>query len=280
LGLERAQLIGIDLPLHAAPEQCRQVVAQIRQDPFSRGALITTHKIDLFRATSDMFDELDSYAQRCQEMSCVVKRDGRLFGYAKDPVNSGLALQQILERGYWSRSGGHVLCLGAGGAGTAIAINLLAQPDASNRPQRLTIVSRNQPALDKVRAIVRLMPATIVIDYILNEDPRENDQLMAELPPDSLVINATGMGKDRPGSPISNAGVFPINGVAWELNYRGELDFLHQALAQREQRHLRVHAGWRYFILSWIDHIAEVFQVQVTPGQFEQLAEKAEMIRG
>lgn len=280
LGLERAQLIGVDLPLHAAPEQYRQVVAQIRRDPLSRGALITTHKIDLFQATYDMFDELDSYAQRCQEISCIVKHDGQLSGYAKDPANSDLALQQILERGYWGRSGGHVLCLGAGGAGTAITINLLAQPDASNQPQRLTVVSRNQPALDKVRTIVQQMPTTIVIDYILNEDPLENDRLMAELPPGSLVINATGMGKDRPGSPVSNAGVFPINGVAWELNYRGELDFLHQALAQREQRLLSVHDGWRYFILSWVDHIAEVFQVKVTPEQFERLAEKAEMLRG
>src|SRR2546430_13200944 len=76
LGLKRAQLIGVDLPLHAAPEQYRQVVAQIKNDPFSLGALVTTHKIDLLQATSDMFDSLDRYAQLCQEVSCIVKRDG------------------------------------------------------------------------------------------------------------------------------------------------------------------------------------------------------------
>ena len=54
------------------------------------------------------------------------------------------------------------------------------------------------------------------------------------LPPASLVINATGMGKDLPGSPITDRGLFPMRGIAWELNYRGELQFLHQALAQRE----------------------------------------------
>ena len=280
LGLNRAQLVGVDLPLHAGAEQYRQAIAQIKEDPLSLGALVTTHKIDLLHATSDMFDTLDRYAELSQEVSCIVKRDGQLIGYAKDPINSGLALQQFIEPGYWSRSGGQVLCLGAGGSGTAITVNLLTQPDPGNRPERLVIVSRNQPALNKLRAIVEQLSATVEIDYVLNEDPHRNDQLMAELPPGSLVINATGMGKDRPGSPITGEGVFPMHGIAWELNYRGKLDFLHQALAQRELRHLSVHDGWYYFIISWVDHIAAVFHVKVEPGQFERLVEKAEMIRG
>jgi len=280
LGLNHVQLIGVDLPLHAAPEQYRQVVAQIKDDPLSLGALITTHKIDLLHATSHMFDSLDRYARLCQEVSCIAKRDSQLIGYAKDPINSGLALQQIIEPGYWSRSGDQVLCLGAGGSGTAITVNLLTQPDTGSRPRRLVIVSRNQPASDKLRMIVEPLPSTIEINYVLNEDPHQNDQLMAELPLGSLVINATGMGKDRPGSPITGKGVFPMHGIAWELNYRGKLDFLHQANAQRELRHLNVHDGWRYFIISWVDHIAEVFHVKVTTEQFDQLAGKAEMIRG
>ena len=286
LGLNHAQLIGVDLPLHAAPEQYRRAVVQIKNDPLSLGALITTHKIDLFQTASDMFDSLDRYAQLCQEVSCIVKRDGPdksgLYGYAKDPINSGLALQQFITPGYWGRSGGEVLCLGAGGSGTAITVNLLTLTAPGNRPRRLVIVSRNQPALDKLRAIVEQLPATIEITYILNEDPHKNDQLMAELPPGSLVINATGMGKDRPGSPITDQGVFPLHGIAWELNYRGKLDFLQQARAQQEQRHLNVQDGWRYFIFSWLDHIAEVFHIRVTRGHdqlAEQLAEKAEMIR-
>src|SRR5215470_5249658 len=71
LGLHNAHLSGVDLPLHAEPSQYRQVVAQIKNDPLSLGALITTHKIDLFQATSDMFDSLDRYAQLCQEVSCI-----------------------------------------------------------------------------------------------------------------------------------------------------------------------------------------------------------------
>jgi len=43
----------------------------------------------------------------------------------------------------------------------------------------------------------------------------------------SIVINATGMGKDTTDSPIINEGLFPKHGIAWEFNYRGELDFMH-----------------------------------------------------
>src|SRR2546429_2696380 len=150
LGLNRAQLVGVDLPLHAGTEQYRQAIAQIKEDPLSLGALVTTHKIDLLQATSDMFDSLDRYAQLCQEVSCIAKREGDhdksgLYGYAKDPINSALALQQFIAPGYWGRSGGVVLCLGAGGSGTAITVNLLTQTGVGNRPRRLIVVSRNQP---------------------------------------------------------------------------------------------------------------------------------------
>ena len=47
LGLH-ARLIGVDLPLQAPMEQYREAVAQIKYDPLSMGALITTHKINLY----------------------------------------------------------------------------------------------------------------------------------------------------------------------------------------------------------------------------------------
>ncbi len=53
LGLDGARLVGVDLPLQASVEQYRQVVAQIKHDPLSMGALVTTHKINLFNAAQD-----------------------------------------------------------------------------------------------------------------------------------------------------------------------------------------------------------------------------------
>ena len=63
LGLD-AVIKGIDMPIHAPAEEYRRVVEFIRDDPLSLGALVTTHKIDMYNAASDLFDYLDPYAQR------------------------------------------------------------------------------------------------------------------------------------------------------------------------------------------------------------------------
>lgn len=105
----------------------------------------------------------------------------------------------------------------------------------------------------------------IEFEYHCNVVPEFNDELMGKLPPASLVINATRMGKDLPGSPITDGGLFPIGGIAWELNYRGELRFLHQALAQREARQVRVEDGWTQVI-------AEVLKVRIDEAMLQRLA--------
>ena len=49
------------------------------------------------------------------------------------------------------------------------------------------------------------------------------------------------MGKDLPGSPVTNDGVSPMDGIVWELNYRGKLEFLQngsQAMAELESKGL------------------------------------------
>ena len=55
----------------------------------------------------------------------------------------------------------------------------------------------------------------------------------------------------------------PENGIAWDLNYRGELIFLDQARAQEKARNLRVEDGWVYFIHGWTQVIAEVFHIDI-----------------
>jgi shikimate 5-dehydrogenase len=98
---------------------------------------------------------------------------------------------------------------------------------------------------------------------ILNSEATVNDTLVHALPAGSLVINATGMGKDLAGSPVSTRCVFPQCGVVWELNYRGALGFLKLAQAQAQSRQLTVAAGWRYFLHGWSQVVGEVLQVAV-----------------
>ena len=81
---------------------------------------------------------------------------------------------------------------------------------------------------------------------------------------ESIIINATGMGKDRPGSPLTDGCKFPMNSIIWEFNYRGTLEFMHQAEAQQEERKLQIEDGWTYFIHGWTQVIAEVFHIDIT----------------
>lgn len=279
LGRPEIVIEGIDHAIHDAPEAYRRTVAQIKYDPLSLGALVTTHKIDLLEAARDMFDELHSSARLTGEVSSISKRDGKLWGHAKDPVTSGLSLDAITGPGYFGRTGGHVLCFGAGGSGKAIALHLIGKEDPADRPARFIVTNRSQGRLDNLQAMVESLETDIEFEYIQSADPQRNDEIMARLPAGSIVINATGMGKDTPGSPVTDAGVFPRNGIAWEINYRGDLDFWHQAMAQRDSRNLTVEDGWLYFLHGWTQVIAEVLHLDLDETTFGRLAEIAEELR-
>jgi shikimate dehydrogenase len=275
LGRPEVRLAGVDLQIHDEPARYRLVVEQIKRDPLALGALVTTHKVDLLAAARDLFDELDPYAQTLAEVSCLAKQEGRLLGFATDPAADGRALQAMLGERYFARNKGSVLCLGAGGAAAAIVLYLMNRPSAADRPRNLALVDIDQARLDQVQAMVNRQGTDIHVDYILNSDPAENDRLLASLTPGSVVINATGLGKDLPGSPITEQATFPKFGVVWELNYRGERPFLQQAKAQQAKRKLKVEDGWTAFLHGWTNVISRVLDVRIDASLFARLGKLA-----
>ena len=280
LGREEVVIEGMDCKIHDDPEVYRRAVAQIKYDPLSLGSLVTTHKIDLLTAARDMFEYLDPYAKITGEVSCISKLDGRLEGHAKDPITSGASLDAIIEPGYFGRTHGHVLCFGAGGSGVATLLHLINKKDQADRPEKFTFVNRSQGRLDHAREMVGSLSTDIAIEYICNSDPAVNDGIMEKFPPYSIVINATGMGKDTPGSPITWNGKFPMNSIAWEFNYRGELDFMHQSLAQVESRKVKVEDGWLYFVHGWTQVVAQVLHFELTSELFDRMNQAASTVRG
>ncbi|HYO88778.1 MAG TPA: hypothetical protein VER79_09020, partial [Candidatus Limnocylindrales bacterium] len=272
-------IVGYDCPIHAPGEDYLAIVRHIETDPLSMGALVTTHKIDLLTATRSEFDYLDPYAQLCGEISSISKRGGKLRGHAKDPISSGLAWEAFVPDGHWGKTGGHVLCLGAGGSAVAISVYLAQLPNAANRPAKFITINRSPERLKTLKAIHEQLDTDIEFEYILNEDPARNDAIMAGLPAGSMVINATGMGKDRPGSPVTDQGRWPMDGLVWELNYRGELDFMHQARRQQQERCLTIEDGWVYFLHGWTQVITEVFDIALNPELFAKLDEAASELR-
>ncbi|WP_406248644.1 shikimate dehydrogenase family protein [Microbacterium sp. M] len=277
LGLPTRTLVGHDLPLDATPAQYRALVEQIRDDPHHRGALVTTHKMNVYAAASDLFDELDPFAVSCAEISSIAKRGTRLSGRAKDPITVDLALNDFLPADHFSRTGSEVVILGAGGSGTALSCALSERDDA---PSRITVTARDDDKLEHLREVHRQHGTREgLIECVRTDTVQDAAAIVAASAPGSVIVNATGLGKDRPGSPLPDDVVFPENAYVWEFNYRGTLEFLHQARAQQDARSLHVVDGWRYFIHGWSQVVADVFAIALTADVVEQLAAAAEIAR-
>ncbi|MEM7119553.1 MAG: shikimate dehydrogenase [Chloroflexota bacterium] len=276
LGREEVVIQGIDHPLNHTAEAYRKTAVHIKTSPNVLGALVTSHKVNLLAASRDLFDYLDPLAQVTQEVSCIAKDGSQLLGYAKDPITSAKAMGKIVGAGYFGRTGGEVLCLGAGGAAMATLLALIEQPNAADRPAKFTAVDIDKNRLDHMEAMAEQFESDVELNCVLSQSAAQNDALLAQLPPHSLVINATGMGKDRPGSPLTQTAVYPHNTIVWEFNYRGERPFLHHARAQATERQLTVVDGWDYFLFGWSEVIGEVLDIEITAEIFEQLKQEAE----
>lgn len=282
LGLGDVDMRGIDLVPHDRPERYREVVEFLKSDPLSRGALVTTHKLDLFAAARDMFDEIDPHAALMEETSCLSKRGGRFVCHAKDPISSGLAIDGFVPEGHFAQTGAEVFSMGAGGSTIALTWHLSQAARGADRPSRIVVSNRSQARLDHLAAIHEGLGHGIPVECVHAPRAEDNDAVLARLSPGALVINATGLGKDAPGSPLTDGAVFPEQGIAWDLNYRGDLVFLDQARAQADGRSLQIEDGWTYFIHGWTQVIAEVFHIDipVRGPAFDEIAAIAARVTG
>jgi shikimate 5-dehydrogenase len=267
-----AEIKGIDLPLHAPAEEYRRVAEFLKDDPLSLGALITTHKLDFFKACRDLFEYIDPFAEKLEEVSCLSKRDGFFRAHAKDPISSGLALENFVPPGFWKDHGGEVLLLGAGGSSLAMSLYFSQKKFGDNVPRRIILANRSEARLVSAKAALANLNNRIEFRFLHNPLPADNDETIATLPPYSLVVNATGLGKDAPGSPTTDAVSYPHHSLIWEINYRGDLLFKRQAEAQRGEKKLHVEDGWNYFIYGWIQVITEVFDIEINGPVLERLS--------
>lgn len=274
LGLKDAVMKGIDIAIHEKPDIYREVVSFIKNDPLSLGALVTTHKIDLYNAAHDLFDEEGTYAKQFCEISSIYKKDGKFCCDAKDPITCGMAMEEFVPKNYWKEHpDAGVFIMGAGGSCISMCSYYMRNSGHGNDPARIVVANRSLPRLRECEKINNTFyPHTIPAEYHLTAEPGQNDAVMAGMGAGSLVINATGLGKDRPGSPLTDNAVFPQDALVWELNYRGERLFMHQAEAQQKTRHVTVIDGWMYFIYGWTQVIADVFQTTILGERLQEMS--------
>jgi shikimate 5-dehydrogenase len=281
LGID-AQIKGFDFVPHDRDEAYREAVEFIKRDPLSVGALVTTHKLDCFRACKDLFEGTGPYAKLLQEASSISKRGNELWAHAKDPITSGLSLEAFVPVNYFRDSEAALLLLGAGGSSLALTLYLINKSRKSGDvPKKIIVANRSGKRLKEMQDLHETMDFPFEMEYHLCPRPEQNDALLKDLPEGSLVVNATGLGKDAPGSPLTDAAVFPKHGFAWEFNYRGDLLFLDQANSQREKQDLTVEDGWTYFVHGWTRVIEEVFHIHIPESgpEFDALSEIAASVR-
>ena len=276
MGIGDAPIVGINCKIHDEPKVYREIVEFIKNDKNSLGALVTSHKIDLFEAAKDLFDKIGPYTNLLGELSCISKNNGYLWAHAKDPITSGLSYESFIPKDHWRNYRGEVFIIGAGGASLALTTYLM-EKSKEYWPSKVIISNRSTSRLEKMKAIHEKINPGIDIEYHHCPKTEDNDDLVNNLNPHSLVINGTGLGKDSPGSPITEKAQFPKNGIIWDYNFRGNLLFLKQARNQQKEKNLHIEDGWVYFLHGWTRVISEVFHLYIpTSGlEFDKLSKIA-----
>jgi len=277
---EPVRLIGIDLPVAVPRRKYEDLLDWIGRNQQVRGMVITSHKIDLFRAGSGRFAAVGRLSAALGEISALRRTaSGDLLAYATDPLSARAAAAELSL----GTSGGDIICFGAGGAAVALVAALTLPGTELTQDTGTAAEARRAPGvnapggpvnegdvhvtdlrLDRLAHLMHaagsLGVASRVVPH-LHTDTSGNTGLLAGHPGARLVVNATGLGKDRPGSPLTDQAVFPRQCVAWDMNYRGPLTFLQQARAQQHARGLRIADGWRFFLHGWTNALARILGV-------------------
>ncbi|MGI5132241.1 hypothetical protein ACQEVB_35930 [Pseudonocardia sp. CA-107938] len=235
-------LRGVDLPPDTTAATYRRLLAAMRDNPHVDGAVITAHKLRLHRACAADLGAGDPLVELTREVNTVaLDHHRRATGHAGD----ARSLTAILDP-----PDGRVVCLGAGGAATALLLALhldVATGTPRPDPPDMVFADIDPAALTELHAVADRIGARPTLVHLTGPA----DEVVAGA---ALVVNATGLGKDRPGSPLTDHAPLGPGTLAWDLNYRGDLTFLRQAAALGAA----TMDGWDYFVAGWAGALTAV----------------------
>ena len=274
LGMQ-AELQGVDVAADGEPHVFRSIVERTRA-PDVLGAVITGHKTRIFEHGRDLLQDLDSDARLCREISVIAHRGNRLVGAAIDPPAFRGALAEILVKSAW-RGGSALVLFGAGGAATALLAAMFGSGTRMAPPDRVVVFDIDARRLEIARSLMRYLAPTVPLELHLASSERGADATdFSSIAPGSLLVNATGLGKDRAGSPLGLPAAWPTEAIVWDLNYRGELSFLRDAQAQAAKRRLSVWDGWPLFIRGWSEALERLRGTSMTDHELAAMRSVAD----
>ncbi len=164
------------LAFHVSPETLKNALAGARDLGFVGLNLTVPHKI----AALPLMDDLDTEAQTLGAVNTVVVRDGRLHGTNTDGYGFVKALEEEFSL---SLKGHHIMILGAGGVGRA-----LAGKCALEQAAKITVANRTP---DKAHSLARELAGHGTVCEAVALDA---ETLARVLPDADLVVNATAVG--------------------------------------------------------------------------------------
>ena len=237
------ELVCINMSPDSGDQEYVSLLARVRDLKGCAGMMVTSHKVRLYQAAHTSFDRSSSDVELLEEVGGVVVSDKRVVAVSPDAAGFRDEFRQHVN----TTSAVDIIVLGGGGASRAIALVASALPNV-RRIAVTEIDSRRRSELQRWVAWLRIRGVNKPIDILPAE---ANNELTSNAAPGALVVNASGLGKDSAGSPISRKVKFPFGSIVWDLNYRGELTFLDHANDQADKRDLFVMDGFSLFVKNW-----------------------------
>lgn len=255
-----------DIPIDAPKRSYAELVSTLRSRE-NVGALVTTHKARLFSSNCSDFDLVEPRSVALAEIGVVYKRSGLLCGGVSDIDSGAVVIKEILDDQRWRNSSRRAVILGGGGAGLAAAWNLAVR--GVGGASSVVIVESNNERREDIHSLVKAWPLNVSLS-VASPDNQFSDHIITDKESAALVINATGLGKDRSGSPIRSANVFPDNCIIWDFNYRGSLEFMALARTVSVEKDLRLYDGFSYFVSGWSTVMCKVARKPWSKQVFDQ----------
>jgi shikimate 5-dehydrogenase len=283
LGVD-ATVVGRDLPLGPPAEAYLRFLDDLQNDDRAIGAIVTSHKVGLLEAAGTQFAAIEPVARLLGEANAIRRGPNGPEAFARDNRALRRTMDESIDPDQWD-NGADLLCFGIGGSSRALLLASMTESGSgsppfalrASRPRVFHAVGRNRRRLDEFAMIARaagIPPESVELHTMTSEEA--NGKLLTSLPTGSLIVNATGLGKDAPGSPIPTSVDFPQGAVIWDFNYRGDLRFLDHAGSAVAARALD---GWLYFLHGWTEALAPLLDRSLDDEAFARLAAVSEPFR-
>lgn len=273
-----ATLEPLDIPGGAPAPPYREFLTTLLGDDRCLGAVITAHKTAVFRHAGDLLGGIEPLARHFEEVSVLFHGADGLTGTVIEQDSIATTLERMGGGTPIVRPDADIVVFGAGGTAISL-IACLTSPTWEHQPRVLHLVDLSAERLQHAREIATRAARPLVVQtHHTTGDGSLSD--VGRLPPGTLIVNATGLGKDRPGAPFALPAPWPQRAHAWDLNYRGELLMLDAARRAPAELGVTAHDGWHLFVNGWAESLVRIIGREISAAELEEMDVVASRVRG